>query len=75
MMVCTGGGGGRPHATQDLLVAAADSRGKERASGVDHEDGDDNPVMDGVHLAVAVVVQGRIWSDGPRFGLSIFFIF
>jgi hypothetical protein len=48
------------------------SRCDEWASGIDHEDGDDSPMMDDVDLGVAEVVQGPgSGSDKPRFGLSV----
>jgi hypothetical protein len=40
----------------DLIVATVDSGGDERASGIDHEDGNDSPTTDGVDLGAAAVV-------------------
>lgn len=55
-------------------MAAADSGGDERASGVDKEDGDDSPTMDGVDLGVAVVVQGLYLGPTSLDLGSMFFI-
>jgi hypothetical protein len=53
-------------------VAAADSRGDEQPSNIDHEDGDDSPTTDIVD-GVAAVVQA-LRSTGLDV-VSVFFTF